>query len=104
MKVKKLIEKIQERLSVEYIKLLFLIDKQNDELLELGPGETQGEQGLALAVIITDLVDAANHLSAASERLQKLLRRAEDEEACESNNGDIVGGIDDDQHRCLQGS
>ena len=82
MRLEKRLDKMAERIGVERIKLLFFIDELQKELLELSPGKTRGTEGMQLAIAMTDLIDAARFMGAATDKINGLLRR---------NNGETVG-------------
>ena len=94
MKLEKRLAKMAERIGVERIKLLFVIDELQKELLLLSPGKTQGFEGLQLAVAMTDLMDAARFIGAATEKINGILRR-NDEKALDENAGSGSASGDD---------
>ena len=93
MKLEKRLYKMAERIGVEQIKLLFVIDELQKELLLLSPGKTQGFEGMQLAVAMTDLMDAARFIGAATERINRLLRRY-DEKNHKNHHGSVADGDD----------
>ena len=70
MRLEKRLDKMAERIGVERIKLLFFIDEIQKELLELSPGKTRGPEGMQLAIAMTDLIDAARFMGAATEKIR----------------------------------
>ena len=72
MKIGKRLERQSERLKVEQIKLLLLIDDLQKELNELSPGATVGERGMQLANAIKKAKDADVFLTAAYETLDEI--------------------------------
>ena len=94
MRLEKRLEKMADRIGTEHIKLLFLVDDLQKELLELSPGKTQGTEGLQLAVAMTDLIDAARFIGAATEKINKLLRKKNGKTVCENDSGSVAGGRD----------
>ena len=71
-KLKKKIERQADRLKVEDIKILFLVDEIQKELNDLSPGETLGERGVFLAKAIRTAHVAEKYLSAAYGLLDEI--------------------------------
>lgn len=72
MKLSKRIERQSDRLKVEDIKLLFLVDEIQKELNDLSPGETLGERGVFLAKAIRTAHVAEKYVVAAYHLLDEV--------------------------------
>ena len=72
MKLAKRIERQSDRLKVEQIKILFLVDEIQKELNALPVGATVGERGEKLAKAIRKVQIAEKYLSAAYGLLDEI--------------------------------
>ena len=72
MKLAKRIERQSDRLKVEQIKILFLVDEIQKELNALPVGATVGERGEKLAKAIRTAHVAEKYLSAAYSLLDEI--------------------------------
>lgn len=70
---KRTLEKMADKIEVERMKLLFGIDEARKELERLSPGKTVGEEGLRLALFISELIMAAHALGFAWGSLQNVI-------------------------------